>query len=193
MSRSSPGMGDGAPASHPALLFTPEPSMATTSALSSLSDSLQLSVAPAHPPRKQPFFISPPVISEAQKKLYKMARATSLHSKYATNVDEIIGEDRQNDVLYYFARYKGGIAHKVRHQNHAPSVFLHGFRSSLLRYHSSKIIQISSKITVRHVSMNFHSLIIDMPFRTQEGCTNVGSFRSFRTICPPIVPRTVDA
>lgn len=113
MSRSSPGMGDGMPEFHSGLLFTPEPSMPTTSALSSLSDSVPPSATPAHHPRKQPFFIAPPVISEAQKRLYKMARDTSLFSKNATNVDEIIGEHRQNDRLYYFARYKGGIAHKV--------------------------------------------------------------------------------
>lgn len=95
-----------------AMLFTPEKSLELISS----------SPTPPQPPpqaseasirKHQAFFISPPSIPTAQKKLYKMATETSLKSQVEAKVDEIIGEYLESNELYYFARYDGGIAHKV--------------------------------------------------------------------------------
>lgn len=70
-------------------------------------------------------FVLLPRIPAAQKKLYKPANETSLRAKSETYVNEVIGEYREDNVLYYYARYDGGIAHRVR-------VFLQPFSFSII-------------------------------------------------------------
>ena len=66
--------------------------------------------------RPQKPFILPPRLPAAQKKQYKPPNETSLGplTESETHVDEVIGEYREGNELYYFARYDGGIAHRVR-------------------------------------------------------------------------------
>ena len=65
-------------------------------------------------------FVLLPRLSAAQKKQYKPPNETSLRAESETHVNEVIGEYREGNVLYYYARYDGGIAHRVR-------VFLRSF------------------------------------------------------------------
>jgi hypothetical protein len=59
------------------------------------------------------FVIELPLLTPEQKNTYKMALDTSLKPPNQLKVDEVIGEYRVGGILYYFARYDGGIAHKV--------------------------------------------------------------------------------
>lgn len=59
-------------------------------------------------------FVQPPTLPSAQKKQYKSPNETSLRAESETHVNEVIGEYREGNVLYYYARYDGGIAHRVR-------------------------------------------------------------------------------
>ena len=59
-------------------------------------------------------FVLPPRLPAAQKKQYKPPNETSLRAESETYVNEVIGEYREGNVLYYYARYDGGIAHRVR-------------------------------------------------------------------------------
>ncbi|EDR15764.1 SNF2 family DNA-dependent ATPase [Laccaria bicolor S238N-H82] len=61
---------------------------------------------------RQGFFIVPPTLPPSQKEQYKPVIETSLKTEYYPIVDEVIGEYREGNNLYYFARYHGGIAHK---------------------------------------------------------------------------------
>jgi chromodomain-helicase-DNA-binding protein 4 len=67
-------------------------------------------------------FVLPPRLPAAQKKLYNPSNETSLSEIL---VNEVIGEYREGNVLYYYARYDGGIAHRVR-------VFLRPFEISII-------------------------------------------------------------
>ena len=58
-------------------------------------------------------FVLPPRLPDAQKKLYKPPNETSLRAESETHVNEVIGEYREGNMLYYYARYDGGIAHRV--------------------------------------------------------------------------------
>lgn len=60
------------------------------------------------------FYVSPPVLPAAQKRNYVPAKDV-LSLKEDARVDEVIGEyfDEERG-HFYFARYAGGIAHKVR-------------------------------------------------------------------------------
>lgn len=58
--------------------------------------------------------VKPPRLSSSQLKQYKPANESSLNKDPITRVDQIIGEHEQGGHLYYFARYDGGIARKVR-------------------------------------------------------------------------------
>jgi hypothetical protein len=79
----------------PALLFTP-----------------QKPVAPSR--NRQVFdFVQPPVMASAQKVTYKARLHSTLADTVEITVDEIIGEYKENNQLWYYARYKSGIAHKV--------------------------------------------------------------------------------
>lgn len=62
---------------------------------------------------RQGFFIVPPTLPPSQKEQYKPVTETSLKTEFYPIVDEVIGEYREGNNLYYFARYHGGIAHKV--------------------------------------------------------------------------------
>lgn len=53
-------------------------------------------------------------LSATQKKQYKSTNETSLRIEGETHVNEVIGEYREGNLLYYYARYDGGIAHRVR-------------------------------------------------------------------------------
>jgi len=63
-------------------------------------------------PLQRKVFVSVPRISSEKKLLYKPINMSSLATELL--VDEVIGEYREGDTLYYFARYDGGIARKVR-------------------------------------------------------------------------------
>jgi len=91
------------PASDPTLLFTPD-------RLSGLPPGMPVR------PRPRPshgFFIAPPSLPSAEKNEYKGIPESTLTSEVEAEVDEVIGQYREGNDLYYFARYKGGIAHKV--------------------------------------------------------------------------------
>jgi hypothetical protein len=62
--------------------------------------------------RAQMVFVLLPRISPERKLLYKPLNGAGLQAR----LDEVIGEYREGNALYYFARYAGGIARKVRVQ-----------------------------------------------------------------------------
>ncbi|KAF5384826.1 hypothetical protein D9615_001372 [Tricholomella constricta] len=103
-------MGTDEPSSDRALIFTPKQPLGPSS-------SPEASSQPPHPvnksrPQRHAFFISPPHIPAEEKELYKPANETSLKANVEMEVDEVIGKYREGNMLYYFARYQGGIAHK---------------------------------------------------------------------------------
>ncbi|KAF8167730.1 SNF2 family N-terminal domain-containing protein [Crassisporium funariophilum] len=68
---------------------------------------------PIQPPPQQEFFVAPPRLPPAQKRLYRPLLESVLSKNEGDNlVNEVIGEYREYDTLFYFARYDGGIAHK---------------------------------------------------------------------------------
>lgn len=69
-------------------------------------------VAPNSRARK--LFVSLPRISPKRKLLYKPLNKISFGAALQACLDEVIGEYREGNTLYYFARYAGGIARKVR-------------------------------------------------------------------------------
>lgn len=76
-----------------------------------------LSSSESPPPTKPvtKIFVLVPTLTEAEKKLYAPPSGVNGVSKLGIGqkVDEIIGEHREGTDLYYFARYKEGIAYKV--------------------------------------------------------------------------------
>jgi hypothetical protein len=64
--------------------------------------------------RARKLVVSLPRISSERKLLYKPLNKSSLGADFEARVDEVIGEYREGSILYYFARYDGGIARKVR-------------------------------------------------------------------------------
>ena len=64
-------------------------------------------------PSRDPFVL-PPRLPAAQKRQYKPPNETSLRPESEADVNKVIGEYSESGVLYYFARYDGGIAHRVR-------------------------------------------------------------------------------
>lgn len=105
------------PVSDASMLFTPTKSSDLTLSDSdppAASSPVPLSIKPRLSPQ---FFITPPVLPAAQKEQYKAALETKLTSNVefdARELDKIIGEYREGPNLYYFARFKDGVAHKVR-------------------------------------------------------------------------------
>lgn len=85
-------------------LFTPERSPVTGPPTSPRD-------SPPQNPRT--FVIEPPLLAPALKNTYKISSDTSLKPEGNLKVDEVIGEYPVDGVLYYFARYAGGIAYKV--------------------------------------------------------------------------------
>lgn len=76
-------------------------------------DNFGPSAMPKATSSRQGFFIVPPTLPPSQKEQYKPVTETSLKTEFYPKVDEVIGEYREGNNLYYFARYDGGIAHKV--------------------------------------------------------------------------------
>ncbi|KAF8807753.1 hypothetical protein BYT27DRAFT_7189847 [Phlegmacium glaucopus] len=57
-------------------------------------------------------FVLLPSLPAALKKQYKPVNETSLRAESETRVNEVIGEYREGNILYYYARYDGGIARR---------------------------------------------------------------------------------
>ncbi|KAF9479710.1 hypothetical protein BDN70DRAFT_878461 [Pholiota conissans] len=57
-------------------------------------------------------YVEPPQLQASQKQLYKPTNETSLQDNLGMPLTDVIGEYEQDDQLYYFARYDGGIARK---------------------------------------------------------------------------------
>lgn len=75
---------------------------------------------------RQTFWVDPPVIDAEAKSKYKTIPEEFIASGVefdAPNVDQIIGEYRDESGLYYFARFQNGIAYKVTTES---SLYLHG-------------------------------------------------------------------
>ncbi|RDB29203.1 Chromatin remodeling factor mit1 [Hypsizygus marmoreus] len=103
-------MDTGDPSSDIGLLFTPEKSLGPVTSPPASPDPPPKAMKPGF--HGKAFFVAPPSIPAAQKMLYKATKETSLKSEVEVPVDEVIGKYREGNMLYYFARYKGGIAHK---------------------------------------------------------------------------------
>ena len=107
------------PSSDPAFLFTPQNSASPTG-LPPSSDEVPSSESnPQTTPRtrqKSSFFIEPPVLSASQKQQYK--KVPEELKEGATfdrdDIEAVVGEHREGTDLYYFVRFKDGLAHKVR-------------------------------------------------------------------------------
>jgi hypothetical protein len=85
------------------------------SSLSSLDESSDGALKPINPSgRARKPFVLLPRFSSQRKRLYKPLNEISFGANLQARVDEVIGEYREGDTLYYFARYDGGIARKVR-------------------------------------------------------------------------------
>jgi hypothetical protein len=89
-------------------------------------------------PLKRKVFVSLPRLSSERKLLYKPINKSSLSNE--TRVDEVIGEYRQENTLYYFARYDGGIARKVRVLKHTRLPGINCYLTSTLLRHSLVIM-----------------------------------------------------
>ncbi|KAG6818080.1 hypothetical protein H0H87_009235 [Tephrocybe sp. NHM501043] len=101
---------DAEPSSDPILLFTPEK-------FREEYVGRVLSPRPSNPtpiPPERTFFILAPHLPDEEKKLYKPVQETSLRTYSEVLLDEVIGRYHEHNILYYYARYKGGLAHKVR-------------------------------------------------------------------------------
>ncbi|KAF8213246.1 SNF2 family N-terminal domain-containing protein [Mycena galopus ATCC 62051] len=81
----------------PALLFTPQKSVAPSKSHHQLFDVVEV-----------------PVMASAQKATYKPRGDSDLTDTVKYTPDEIIGEYKEQGQLWYYARYKGGIAHKFK-------------------------------------------------------------------------------
>lgn len=96
-------------------LFTPPRTPnATSSLLSEPPQTPSLLVSPKA--RQLELYIEPPVLSSDEKNKYKNLPAEFVLSGFqfdAPDIDQVIGEYREGTDLYYFARFKDGIAHKV--------------------------------------------------------------------------------
>lgn len=99
------------PLSDLTLLFTPPQSP-------SLLDPTEerLTTSPLPTKTRNIFYIELPSFSEAEKEKYKCIPEEFVASGApfeARDVDQIIGEYRDAGVLYYYARFQDGIAHRV--------------------------------------------------------------------------------
>jgi chromodomain-helicase-DNA-binding protein 4 len=93
-----------------ARLFTP-PRTPTSSALS------EVPKTPSPLPKarqREIFYVEPPILSAVEKSQYKHLPPQFLISGVESpDIDQVIGQYREGTDLYYFARFKDGIAHKV--------------------------------------------------------------------------------
>jgi hypothetical protein len=76
---------------------------------------------------RQSFFVEVPYLSDAQKSDYRPSSETLLNPEMDIDVDEVIGEYKEGHSLYYFARYREGIAHKVRESGYVHSCLGNAF------------------------------------------------------------------
>jgi hypothetical protein len=74
--------------------------------------------------RARKLFVSLPRLSSKRKLRYKPLNKSSFGADFEVRVDEVIGEHREGNTIYYFARSEGGIARKV----HVLKVNVFGFR-----------------------------------------------------------------
>lgn len=100
--------------SDPARLFTPEP--ANPPPPSSSPDFAPPKLVSS--PQTRNFYIDPPSLPSDTKKQYKSLPESSLTSEVEIPVDEVVGEYKEGNNLYYFARCGSGSAHKV-----CPTIF----------------------------------------------------------------------
>ncbi|KAG5636366.1 hypothetical protein H0H81_008284 [Sphagnurus paluster] len=99
--------------SDPALLFSPPNSSESPGPVDGpLPSPEHVHSAKISRPPQQTFFILAPSIPVEERKLYKAAKDSSLKDYVEMDVDEVIGKYREGSIVYYFARYQGGIAHK---------------------------------------------------------------------------------
>ncbi|KAF8634457.1 hypothetical protein AX15_000900 [Amanita polypyramis BW_CC] len=76
-------------------------------------------LSPHQPRSKANFYILPPSLSVEQKVLYKSSDQSSLGSEKGVGLIEIIGEYKDGDKSYFFARHGNGLAHKFSTQSFA--------------------------------------------------------------------------
>lgn len=76
--------------------------------------------APLQDPVNQPAtkrtkfsYVLVPQLSQGTKENYKATEEVGLKMEMEIKLDEVIGEYREGNTDYYFARYEDGIAHKV--------------------------------------------------------------------------------
>jgi len=63
------------------------------------------------------FYVAIPSLSHSEKNKYKSLPESTLTNDVgfeAEDLDQVIGEYREKDTLYYFVRFRDGMAHKVR-------------------------------------------------------------------------------
>ncbi|TFK36879.1 hypothetical protein BDQ12DRAFT_686022 [Crucibulum laeve] len=92
----------------PGLLFTPQGSEAAVD----LPSKLVPETAKASRSPQRNFYVALPILPASQKKQYKPVTESSLAAEFQPRVNEVIGEYKEGNRLYYFACYDGGIAHK---------------------------------------------------------------------------------
>ncbi|KAG2159672.1 uncharacterized protein EDB93DRAFT_1111462 [Suillus bovinus] len=105
------------PGSDPILLFTPPKSSSPGGPPT--SDSVASTNVPmtpnTRPNLKASFFIEPPVLSESQKKQYKPVPEEFKEGVTfdRDDIDTIVGEYYQDTNLFYFVRFKDGLAYRL--------------------------------------------------------------------------------
>jgi chromodomain-helicase-DNA-binding protein 4 len=108
------------PIPDPILLFTPQKSTSpvglppTTDEIASSDKSSPQTVPKTR--QRTSFFIEPPVLTASQKELYRQVPEELKEGATfdRDDIDAVVGEHRQGTDLYYFVRFKDGLAHKVR-------------------------------------------------------------------------------
>ncbi len=99
------------PMDDPAFLFTPTEPPAARSATPPAA-----SVAPPQTPerRARSVYVLPPPLASAEKRTYQDMSESVLSREITFNVDEVVGEWKDDGKEYLYARYKGGILQRVR-------------------------------------------------------------------------------
>jgi hypothetical protein len=95
------------PISDPALLFAP----------TKPSSIISIQSRSSSPPKFYPspkFYISPPSLSPHEKAKYKKVTLPNRVEFDPEELDQIIGEGVVEKTLFYFVRFRDGVAHKVR-------------------------------------------------------------------------------
>lgn len=151
---------DAGESSDPTLLFTSEKSPTIPH---DTDISLQPSTTPEIVSLQRAFFIFPPHISDEEKKLYKPAGASLLRNDSEMLLDEVIGIYREHNVSYYYARYQGGLAHKVR-RVYTKLVHLTRFHASFpqgLSFKSSNTLLMNTVCDDSSITSTFLMILLD--------------------------------